>query len=173
MFRNLTTVIAMTVLSLASGRSQAAEFKEFSPAGVGFKVQMPGTPKEKEVTAAGVQAKMFIAEEKDGAYVISYADIPIPGNESPAQVQTRLDGARDGQLRNMGGKLVSESKIQLGGQYPGRNIYVDVPGKQMYAHTQIFLVDKRLYQVLAIGTKSWVKSADAKKFFKSFALTAK
>ena len=116
---------------------------------------------------------MYITEERNTSYVVGYSDLPIPDKEPPAQVQVRLDASRDGQLANKDAKLVSESKIQLGGRYPGRDIYADLPGKQMYARTQIFLVDKRLYEIMAVGTQSWVKSAETSKFFDSFALTAK
>ena len=105
------------------GMRDKADFKEFSPAGSGFKVQMPGTPKEQTQTAVGIPVAIFSAEDPNGAYIVSYADLPIPGNESPDQIEKRLDGSRDGQLAHMGGsKLVSESKIQLGGKYPGRDI---------------------------------------------------
>ena len=121
----------------------------------GFKVQMPGTPKEQMSMRAECRRSRF-PPRIDGAYVVSYADMPIPGNESPAMVQHRLDGSRDGQLANMGGKLVSESKIQLGGKYPGRDIRADIPGKKMYAHTQIFIVDNRLYQLWPLaGSPGW------------------
>ena len=172
MFRTLPTVLSMTVLSLAMGCSRA-EFKEFSPPGSGFKVQMPGTPKDQSTTAAGMQMKAFTTEERNGAYFVSYADLPIPANESPDQIQSRLDGSREGALHNMGGKLTSESKIQLSGKYPGRDIRAEVPGKQMYARVQVFLAERRLYSLIALGTQSWVNSAESNKFFDSFALTAK
>ena len=171
MFRTLTTVLSLTVLSLAIGCSRA-EFKEFSPPGSGFKVQMPGTPKDQSTTAAGIQMKAFVTEERNGAYFVSYADLPIPPNESPAQIQTRLDGSRDGSLSNIGGKLASESKIQLSGKYPGRDIRAEVPSKKMFAREQVFIVDRRLYSLIALGTQSWVNSAESNKFFDSFALLA-
>ena len=121
---------------------------------------MPGTPKEEKKTAERVQVSAYVAEERNGAYIVSYAEHrPTPAKESPAQVQTRLDGSRDGQLHGMGGKLVSESQILLGGKYPGRDIRAEIPGKQLNARTQIFIVDKRLYQLVALGTPAWVKSA--------------
>jgi hypothetical protein len=172
MFQNLKFVSSVSVLSLALGCAKA-EFKEFSPPGGGFKVQMPGTPKDQTQTTAGIQMNIFATEDRNGAYIVSYADMPVPGNESPAQIQTRLDGSRDGQLANMGAKLVSESKIQLGGKYPGRDIRADVPSKQVNARTQIFIVDRRLYQLVALGAQSWVDSAETTKFFDSFALTDK
>jgi hypothetical protein len=172
MFRKLTTVLLATVLPLAIGCSKP-EFKEFSPSGGGFKVLMPGTPKEERSSPGGIPMTTYTSDERNGGYAIICGDLPIPDNESPAQIQTRLDGSRDGGLKNMGGKFISESQIQLGGKYPGRDVRADVPSKQAYARLQIFLVHKRLYSILAMGTQSWVNSADTDKFFNSFALTEK
>ncbi len=172
MFRNPTIVLLVSVFSLAIGCSKP-EFKEFSPSGGGFTVQMPGTPVEQKSSPGGIPMTTYSSDERSGGYAVIYADVPIADNESPAKIQTRLDGSRDGGLKNMGGKFISESQIQLGGKYPGRDIRADVPSKQAYARLQIFLVHKRLYSILAMGAKSWVDSPETNKFFDSFALTAK
>ncbi len=190
MFRNLTTVLSATALSLAIGCSKGefkdssptgskseteAEFKELSPTGSGFKVLMPGTPKEMTpVTATGIQMKTYVARDKDGRYIVTYADMPIPDNESSAQVQSRLDDCRDGQVGSYpGGQLASESQIKLSGKYPGRDIRVVEPSKQRYTRSHFFIVNKRLYEIIAIGAQSWVDSAETNAFLDSFALVAR
>jgi len=116
---------------------------------------------------------MFYTSDRNGSYGVSYADLPIPDNESPLEVQSHLDGFRDGHLADIGGKLVSESRIQLNGKYPGRDIHAAVPSGQAYAHSQVFIVNKRLYVVLVVGVESWVDSSETKKFLDSFALISK
>jgi hypothetical protein len=155
---------------LVSGCGKA-EFKEFASADGRFKVQMPGTPKEQTQTAAGVTMKIYTLEEKDGAYAVSFADMPIPAGESEAQLQARLDGSRDGMLRNTGGILTSESKINLSGKYPGREVQADIASKKGILRARFYLVDRRLYQVVVTGTKPWATSANATKFLDSLVLT--
>jgi hypothetical protein len=94
----MRTSIGFAVLAgvfLVSGCG-SKEFKEFKSAGGGFKVLMPGTPKEQTQNTPGGVLKMLILEERNGAYMAGYADTPIPPNEPEAKTQVRLDGARDG-----------------------------------------------------------------------------
>lgn len=156
-------------LLLVSGCGKA-EFKEFASADGRFKVQMPGTPKEETQTAAGATMKIYSLQEKDGAYAAAFADLPIPSGESEAQLQARLDGSRDGMVRNVGGTLTSESRITLSGKYPGREVQADIPSKKGVLRARIYLVDRRLYQVMVTGTKPWATSADATKFLDSLVL---
>ena len=104
-------------------------------------------------------------------YFVAYSESQLPPTASDKQVQHRLDLARDGQLKSSGGKLVSESNIQLDGKYPGRDLYSKIPAKKAFARSRIYFVDGKLFQVFVIGKESWVKSPDSVTFFNSFAVT--
>ena len=148
-----------------------AEFQEFVSADGHFKVLMPGKPKE-QVQATGVASmKTYMIEEKNGAYMAAFSDMPIPANEPEATLQQRLDGSRDGCLRNTNAKLKKETKISLNGKYPGRDIEAELPDSKGLLHARIWLVKQRLYQVMVVGTQSWANSADAAKFLDSLTLT--
>jgi hypothetical protein len=147
-----------------------ADFKEFSSKDGKFKAQFPGEPMTKTIDAAGVKAKTFTVEEKNGGYVVSYADLPIPADEGADLIEKRLDGSRDGMVKNIRGTLTGEKKIKLADKYPGREITADLPGKKGVIRARIYIVGKRLYQVLVIGTEDTAKSADATKFLESFQL---
>src|SRR5262249_46059582 len=108
---------------------------------------------------------------KNGAFAVMYADMPIPPNETPQQIQMRLDGAREGMVRNANAKLTNASNITLDGKHPGREAQADLPVQNGVLRARIYVVGTRLYQVMATGTKSWADSPDVTKFLDSFALT--
>ena len=124
MMRSSLVVLAGIFLLSGCGSKEFKEFK--SPAG-GFKVLMPGNPKEQTQNTPGGALKMYAVEERNGAYMAGFVDTPIPPNEPEAKTQQRLDGARDGAVGNIKGTLVRESKIQLAGKNPGREIEANLP----------------------------------------------
>ena len=162
--------ISVCAVVLFSGCGKR-NFSEFTSKEGGFKVLMPGTPKEKKQDAQGVNMSMYIVEESSGAYFASYADLPIPKNEPDAKIQQRLDDSVKGAVTNVSAKVTSQSNIKLDGKYPGREIAADVPSKNGAMKLRIYFVGTRLYQVMVLGTKSWLKSSDSSKFFDSFQLT--
>jgi hypothetical protein len=124
-----------------------------------------------DVNAAGVTAKTFSVEDKNGAFVVTFADLPIPGDEGAELLEKRLDGSRDGMVGNIKAKLTGDKKIKLAGKYPGREVTADLPGKKGVIRARIYVVGKRLYQVMVIGTSDTANSGDATKFLESFQLT--
>jgi hypothetical protein len=170
MMRTFSGFLVLAGALLLSGCG-SKEFKEFKSADGGFKVLMPGTPKEKTQATPGGELKMYLVEERNGAYMAGFANTPIPPNESEAQTQNRLDGARDGAVRNINGTLVKDTKIKLAGKEPGREIEANLPQNKGIIRARFYIVGSRMYQVMVVGTKSFAGSADATKFLDSFALT--
>src|SRR6516162_4153493 len=100
-----STVFLAGILLVSGGETT---FKEFSPAGARFKVLMPPNPQLKTQKTPGGLLNMYLVEEKNGAYMAGFADTPIPAGESAEETQKRLDGARDGAVRNIKGKLTKD-----------------------------------------------------------------
>ncbi len=146
------------------------EPKPVSDATGKYKVLMPGTPKTQTQPAAGMTMHVQSYEEGNGAFMVAYVDTPIPDNESEAEIQTRLDGSRDGALANISGKLVSESKIKLADKYHGREFRGDIPKLKGVVVARVYLVGSRLYQVMAVGKASWVDRDVIKKCLASLEL---
>jgi hypothetical protein len=144
---------------------------EFTSADGRFKVQMPGTPKEGSQASGGATMKTYSIESRNGAYVVGYADLPIPANEPEAAVQERLDGARDGAVRGGNATLSNSYRITLAGKYPGREFSATLNGTKGILRAKVYLVKGRLYQVMVIGTDSFANSSDSRQFLDSFALT--
>ena len=158
-------------LATALGEEPKADaLKKVAPEGSGVTLLMPGEPKEISQKVAGATMKMMTVEKgRNGAYMMSHADLPIPANETPAEVQKRLDGSRDGSLGNMQGKLVDEKKITLG-KYPGRDIRFEIPDKKGAGRMRIYLVGTKLIMVMAIGQEKFASTPEAVKFLESVEL---
>jgi hypothetical protein len=142
---------------------------DFTSAEYKFKAKFPGSPKAEEQTVMGIKMKMFGVETRNGASVVGVSDMPIPANEPDAAVQARLDGARDGAIKNAGGTLASSSPVTLAGKYPGREFTASVtnPTKGL-VRARVYLVGKRMYQVMVMGTESYANSAASTEFLNSF-----
>lgn len=168
--KKMWSAATLCVVIAAAGCGQA-EFKEFTPAGEGFKVMMPGTPKNETQNAGNITFKNYTAAARNGAYLVSVANMPINKNESDAQIQQRLDGAVQGMVGNVKAQLIEAKPIKLQDKYPGREVTATLPDKKASIHAKIYLVGTKLYQTMAIGTKDWVAGPDTAKFLNSFVLT--
>ncbi len=170
MTRALSVALIASAVALLGGCGKA-EFKPYSSAEGKFSCEFPGSPKEETQSAAGVPMKMIGIDGGNVAYAVTYADMPIPANESADGIQDRLDGVRDGMLSSLGGKLKSESRIELDGKHPGREIRADLPEGKGTVRARVFFVGTRLYQVMVIGEKGFAESADTLRFLNSLKLT--
>ena len=108
-----------------------------------------------------------------GLFSVSVADLPGSDKMTTAQINTALDQARDGLIKSNGGvmKLNNRISISAGKQrYSGREFTASTaqPGGQMWA--KIFLVGKRQYTVMVVGTNQFVTSKEADTFIESFRL---
>ena len=69
---------------------------------------------------------------------------------------------------NIEGKVVSEKPLPLG-SHPGRELQVE--NAELAMRIRLYLVDRRLYKVVASWPKSRVFSVDDERFLNSFRLT--
>lgn len=137
-----------------------------------FKAKFPSKPKQTNKKAAGVDITMYAVGSKDGGYMIGIAGLPIPKEETKEMIQTRLDGARDGAVGNVGGKLQESKAITLDKKYPGREFTATIEKpKEGILRARIYLVGTRLYQVMLVGTKEFAMSKEADAFLDSFQIT--
>ena len=138
----------------------------------GFRVAMPAAPTEKKQlvkTATGqLQVMLLIAEGRnESLFVVGYADFPEAELKKGA-IEKRLDQARDRAVENARGKLRSEKAIDLAGT-PGREIAIEKDGV-LVARLRIYLVGRRLYQVMVLGSGPVLGSKDVGIFLGSFRL---
>lgn len=148
-------------------------WKEFNSAEGAFSVLMPKTPTlETQMvnTPLGpIELQFFSAELADVAYVVGYSDYPAAfvAQSNPVIM---LNGARDGAVANVQGKLVSEQAIFIGG-YPGRELRIETLDGQFAAMSRIYLVNNRLYQVMVVLPADRSFTDEMTTYLDSFALT--
>src|SRR6478672_3088070 len=152
-------------------QNQNQPMEEFTSAEWKFKAKFPGKPKQDEKTAMGVKITMFSVELNDGMYGVAVSDMPMPAGTTAGDKERMLDAARDGAIRNINGKQTSSKPILLAGKYqwPGREFTATfTQPTQGQARARIYLVGKRLYQVLVMGTDSVATASQATEFLDSF-----
>jgi hypothetical protein len=104
----------------------------------------------------------------DVVYNVAYFDLA-------PEMAYSFDEARDGYVKAVNGTLQSEKTIQFSG-YPGRELKATAnsQGKDFNLMARMILVEKRVYMVQFISTKSYDAARAAEKsavFFNSFTLT--
>jgi hypothetical protein len=156
----------------ATGSPPAGELALFKSVEGQFSVLMPGTPKKQNLNASGISTTAYAIEEKEGAYVVVFADMPIPARESAMQTQLRLEGARDGMLMSTNARLTSEGPLLLAGKYPGREMNADLPERKGILRARLYVVGQRLYQIMVAGRATWARTSQADQFLDSLAVTA-
>lgn len=153
-----------------------------------FSVEGPGQPKiqkTKVPTQAGViDYHIFMFMDKSPAcggalrgcvMMASYADYPaaVIKKSDPEKI---LDGGRNGAVRKVKGKLVSEKKIKLAG-FPGRDIRVEAPapriGGKMVIFARIFMVQNRMFMFQSLSMSQQATNPNMQKFLDSIKVWAK
>lgn len=127
---------------------------------------------ELETPAGRMSAHLYSSDRPDAYYAVGYSDYPLTliiGAE-PEQI---FVGVRDTWLRRTQGKLISSDRgIKLEGRYPGMEFTAE--GKSGDADTfvqaRLYLVDQRLFQVIAMGRKQAVPQGTINRYLNSFAI---
>lgn len=116
-----------------------------------FTAEFPGAPASEVLTVESmlgpVELHIFSSERDGWAYMISALEAPDTGKAvAPAKV---LDGARDGAVANVGGRLVSETQLEHDG-LPARRVEIVAPsaGGEQRLIGLLVARERRLYQVL-------------------------
>ena len=165
-------VIAVSAACVAA--DDKPEWKEFSSKDGRFTVLMPGTPEQEQADTESDFGKgvlhMNTVQAGKVMYGAHYCDFPAKIKKAPTQQV--FDSSRDGAVDNLDGKLADEKEIKLG-DYPGREIRIEVAGGKRLFRVRVYLVDQRLYQVVVFGTKATATSKEADKFLDSFTLADK
>lgn len=169
--------IVTSLLLVVSANSLAArdddEWKPFSPKNGKFTIKMPGTPNNQfiqDINYEGGKSKLYFflleLDSGNGAYGISYNDYLIDKIDDNV-IKRALDLGRDGVVRGFKGKLIASKDIKFDNTYQGRDFTFEF-GDGKRGREKMFLIDKRLYQIVVLGSEEMVKSKDADKFFDSF-----
>jgi hypothetical protein len=161
MFR-VRTVLGASCLLIVVGCAKP-EFKEFANKAGGFKVLMPGAPKEQN--QAGTST--FTVESGNNAYSVAFTKLPDAGAQTDPLLQTVLDAAVDGGVKGGNATLNNKKNITLG-KYPGREYTATIiNGGGMMIRSKMYIANNKLYQVIVVGSSSFINGGDAGKFLDS------
>ena len=164
-------VVAIVLAASSSALRAEDKFKPFTSKEGKFTVLMPGAPKEHKqvVKAAGmdIATTLYVSEiDPTRAVIVSYNDFPAQ-NFNAAIADKVLDAAANGVNAKAKGTVLSTKKIALG-KHPGREVQIKLPEDKGLLKVDIYLVGNRLYQILAIGPESFVRSPQLDRYYKSF-----
>jgi FimV-like protein len=167
-------ILGIALFLLRDQLSSDAGWREFAPEEGRFSILVPRTPRKTtettETQIGTIDTHIFVVTHGDFTYIMVYNDFPqrlINSSDSRAM----LNGARDGAVESLGGRLLSENSISING-FPGRELKVKVSEGPYtsVAQVRIYLVRNRLYQIYAIAPEARASSPDVKKFLDSFKL---
>jgi hypothetical protein len=168
-------VIVVLVIGIGSGCDSFKKWEPFESKDGWFRVEFPGSPqvtKVPQATPAGtININQFMVERSSGAYGVGYFDIPEVGSNVNLESQEFIESMARGSFNGMGGSSFTKKVIDFEG-YPGleaegRVRQGDVRG---LARIRYYVVEKRVYILLVVGTNSFTNSGDTGKFFNSFQL---
>jgi hypothetical protein len=138
---------------------------EYASAEGGFRLRLPAghTPEPPVKLARGMHKVSLVLQS--GTFEIAWQDRAAGDDLTPDQ---RLDRACDGAVRALKGKELARKEITLGGAHPGRELLAEWPDHQGVVRDRLYLVGRRLYQVVASGPRWWVDARQAREVLDSF-----
>ncbi|HSL55603.1 MAG TPA: DUF2092 domain-containing protein [Pyrinomonadaceae bacterium] len=150
-----------------------AVWTEFRSEDGRFSILMPEKPVSSASTMDTPQGRieqhMFIASQSPLMCMVAYSDFPKQAMIDK-DVDGFFEGVRDQFIRQVGGKLASQSSLSLDG-YPGREVKVHMYGGEL--RLRMFLIGDRFYLLTLTKFAPFIESdvQTVNKFFGSFKLT--
>jgi hypothetical protein len=153
------------------------EWKPIDETTQGFKLEMPGDPKQVVVqatTAAGLTEPvnmLLVKPDADHSYAIAWAEKPPVARMNDLVADKTLDQARDGSLARTETTKVSEIRTNPQG-YPGRDIVSRNAGGGMM-DTRFIYARPRLYMLTASSPSAAGRNEEEIiHFFNSFTIAS-
>jgi hypothetical protein len=150
--------------------AQTPGWKSYSYPADGFSASFPSQPElqtQNVPTSAGTfELRAYLANDGGSALYIGVCD--YGSATSKADPDSILNGARDGAVQNVKGKLISSKKITLG-ENPGMTYEID--SQLLHFTGRMYLVGTVLYQTVAAAPLG-KPYASTSKFLDSFQLIA-
>jgi len=160
-------VVLLLAASVYADDKEKTEWQKVAPKGSGVEVQFPGKATGKE-TKAGTQYVLETMGGK-GAYLLMTSPLPAKIDiTNKDNVKKILDGGRDGGVKALKGKLVTDKDIKIG-KFPGRAIDVDTD--LGLDRSRVYLTETQMIQVIVFGPKKFSEGDDAKKFLDSLKIS--
>jgi hypothetical protein len=171
-FPKLKMVFGFALFVLASAVG-AQPTKPYVSADGKYSIKFPGVPKVTEKTEKNATGELTVhiatyALADGSTYMVSYTDLANTvdaKNHAPFFEAIRTD------VKGTSGRLIGDTKeLTIGeAKWPGREFTVEK--NQQRIRLRVVLRENRLYQVVVIGTATFVTGKDASAFVESLELT--
>lgn len=168
-------IFAVTALFTITNSVPALASKFTSPDG-NFNINFRGTPVEEsqevETDEGPITLYTFTATPNENiVFIIAYSDIPTKPIDRKG-AHKMLKATQSGQLgnegMNFGLETITEEKKNSYKKYPG--LFYKADKEDLFIATQIYLVEKRLYQIMVMKSDKPLKLGEINSFIKSFKL---
>jgi len=188
MARALRIAALLLAAALPSCGAQS-EWRELDIGEGAFAVLMRGEPhyvkQDLDTPGGRMTAHLYSSDRPDAYYAVGYSDYPLSlvlGTNAKAL----FSGVRDTWVRRINGKLVtSDDTLKLDGRYPGMEFTAfgtdptragsgenaGTTGHKTFVQARLYLVDQRLYQIVAMGHVDEVPQGEVNRFLRSFRLS--
>jgi len=160
---------------IASGGGKQLDWRPIDESDQGFKLEMPGDPKQIVVQATsetGVNepiSMLMVKPDSDCTYAIAWAEKPPVARMNDLVADKTLDQARDGALGRTETTLVSEIRTNPQG-YPGRDVVSHNAGGGVM-DTRFIYARPRLYMLIASSPSAAARhEEEVIHFFNSFSI---
>lgn len=176
------TILAMLIFGASAlawqswAASTAGKPTEYRAADGSFSVVAPvpldPVTQTDDIPGVGaIDTHVLVSDAGPVLYYASYADYPahVTAQRTPAEM---LAGSRDGAARSVNGEIIDDRAIVLGDQ-PGRAFTIDGADKDGQLFTlwvRHYLVENRLYQVMAMTARDADQQGPVDQFLDSFTL---
>lgn len=165
-------IVPLLLAAILAFGDPISDWESLKPEDGRYTARMPpGSVETRQRSGPGDAApEVVIRQSSSGksAYLITYTDVPARSARAP---RVLLDGTRDLVVKSSKGRLLSETRIELGTS-PGREIRAEVPlgddPKGGVLSCRIYLVGRRVFQVMTIGPADEMDSEANRAFLESF-----
>jgi hypothetical protein len=163
-------VLVFTLAALNYGFQSTNDWIRVSSPEGGFSVLMPAQPTATDSTGTSSGGgpftnHMLSVQDSKRIYAAMWSDYP-PNTKH--DVPATIKAERNGFLRSMNAKLISETTISLHG-YDGNEFTAEVEDGSA-VKGRVYIVDNRLYMLIAVDTKGNGDQPSVERFLTSFEL---
>jgi hypothetical protein len=167
--------LALIFLAILAGCGPASEWRELAVPEGGFAILMRGQPQyfpqQLDTPAGKMSAYLYSSDRPDAYFAVGYTDFPLALAVGAAPDKI-FAGARDTWVKRIDGTPGRLTPLKLAGKYPG--VHFTAEGKyrdrEAVVEGRLYLVDQRLYQMVAISEKGAIAQGVVNRFLASFRL---
>ena len=168
-------MIILVACMLTACTRAGSEWQTLAVHEAGFSILMRGQPeylRQMLDTPAGkMEAHLYSSDRPDAYFAVGYSDYPLALvlSGSPKEL---FAGVRDTWVRRLEGRLVSTDDRITSGNYPGYAFSAEgkAKGADAILDARLYLVDQRLYQIIAISRKHAISQGVVNRYLDSFKL---